>query len=82
MLDNCTPELEDLFKRIFDLDPKRRITFAQIREHPVFAAHFPIIDNSSKILYGQNFTVMNISENNTEEESIPVSFSRIKVNNK
>jgi len=28
---------------MFDLDPERRITFAQIREHPVFSPHFPVV---------------------------------------
>lgn len=41
--ENCTPEIDDLFRRMFDTDPERRITFSDIRRHPVFARHFPII---------------------------------------
>jgi hypothetical protein len=33
---NCTPELEDLFKKMFDLNAEKRINFADIRAHPVF----------------------------------------------
>ena len=40
---NCTPELEDLFKCMFDLDPDNRITFSDIRKHPIFAKHFPVV---------------------------------------
>ena len=28
--------MEDLFKRIFVIDAKKRITVAEIQEHPVF----------------------------------------------
>ena len=34
---NCTPEMEDLFKRIFDVETSQRITFEQLKNHPVFA---------------------------------------------
>ena len=27
LMQNCTPEMEDLFKRIFEEDPEERITF-------------------------------------------------------
>jgi serine/threonine protein kinase len=40
-LENCTPEVEDLFKRIFEVDNRKRITFSDIRKHPIFAHHFP-----------------------------------------
>jgi len=36
---------------MFNPDGIRRITFADIREHPIFRAHFPTIDHQSKILY-------------------------------
>jgi hypothetical protein len=52
---NCTPELEDLFKKIFDLEPDGRITFSDIRRHPVFAKHFPVVAEASKILYSKKF---------------------------
>jgi serine/threonine protein kinase len=52
---NCTPEVEDLFKKIFDLDPDNRITFSDIRRHPVFAKHFPVVAEASKILYSKKF---------------------------
>jgi len=53
--ENCTPEVEDLFKRMFDTDPERRITFSDIRKHPVFAKHFPVVHEASKILYSKKF---------------------------
>lgn len=40
-MDNCTPEIEDLFKKMFEVDIAKRITFAEIREHPVFKKYFP-----------------------------------------
>jgi hypothetical protein len=30
-IENCTPDVEDLFKRMFATDPKKRITFFEIR---------------------------------------------------
>jgi serine/threonine protein kinase len=54
-LENCTPEMDDLFRRMFDIDPDNRITFSDIRRHPVFAKHFPIVAEASKILYGKKF---------------------------
>ncbi|XP_031505878.1 uncharacterized protein LOC116268314 [Nymphaea colorata] len=52
---NCTPDIEDLFKKMFDLDPDNRITFSDIRKHPVFAKHFPVVAEASKILYSKKF---------------------------
>lgn len=52
---NCTPEIEDLFKKMFDLDPDNRITFSDIRRHPIFAKHFPVVAEASKILYSKKF---------------------------
>jgi serine/threonine protein kinase len=52
---NCTPDIEDLFKKIFELDPDRRITFSDIRKHPVFSKLFPVIQEASKILYSKKF---------------------------
>ena len=52
---NCTPEVEDLFKKMFDLDPDNRITFSDIRRHPVFIKHFPVVAEASKILYSKKF---------------------------
>lgn len=42
-VENCTPDLEDLFSKIFELDTDNRITFAEIRKHPVFVKHFPVV---------------------------------------
>lgn len=53
--ENCTPEVDDLFKRIFDTDPESRITFSDIRRHPVFAKLFPVVHEASKILYSKKF---------------------------
>ena len=53
--ENCTPDMDDLFNRIFDVDVDNRITFEEIRRHPVFAKHFPSIPEASKILYRGKF---------------------------
>ena len=88
--ENCTPEVEDLFKRMFEIDPEKRITFSEIRKHPVFAKHFSVVNEASKILYGNRFQPskiikgkdtahMNIEENDSEEEDnirVPVSTFR------
>ncbi len=55
MTQNCTPEIEDLFKKMFELEPDDRITFSDIRLHPVFAKLFPVVPLASKILYGKKF---------------------------
>lgn len=54
-MQNCTVEVEDLFKKIFNTNADDRITFSQIRQHPLFAKYFPVLDNASKILYGKKF---------------------------
>lgn len=40
---------------MFDLDPDNRITFSDIRKHPVFVKHFPVVAEASKILYSKKF---------------------------
>lgn len=40
-MENCTPEIEDLFKKIFEPQRQKRITFSEIREHSVFKEFFP-----------------------------------------
>ncbi len=40
---------------MFELDPDDRITFSDIRKHPVFQKHFPIVQEASKILYSKKF---------------------------
>ena len=55
LLDNCTPETEDLFKKMFDIDAESRISFHDIRQHPLFKKYFPVIEEASKILYAQKF---------------------------
>jgi len=57
-MENCTPELEDLFKRMFEIDGSKRITFSEIRKHPVFALHFPNVDNVVDQIYGSAFGIM------------------------
>ena len=53
--ENCSPEMDDLFSRIFNSDGDDRITFAEIRTHPVFVKHFPVVAEASKILYRTKF---------------------------
>lgn len=50
-MDNCTEEVNDLFKKIFNPDGTKRITFVEIREHPLFKEYFPVIESQSRILY-------------------------------
>jgi hypothetical protein len=38
---------------MFNPDGQKRITFFEIREHPLFKDYFPNIDNQSRILYGK-----------------------------
>ena len=55
IMDNCTPQVEDLFAKIFTIDAEERINFADIRSHPVFSKYFPEVSTQSKILYkGKN----------------------------
>ena len=53
--ENCSPEMDDLFRQMFDTDIDNRITFSDIRRHPIFAKHFPVVAEASKILYGKKF---------------------------
>ena len=47
--------MEDLFGHIFQLDQNKRISFASIRKHPVFASNFPDeLNLDSKIMYKNN----------------------------
>lgn len=39
---------------MFHPEGEKRITFAEIREHPVFKEHFPTIEQHSRILYKTN----------------------------
>ena len=40
---------------MFELDTDNRITFAEIRKHPIFAKHFPEVKQASTILYSKKF---------------------------
>ena len=40
---------------MFELEPDDRITFSDIRRHPVFLKHFPVVAEASKILYSKKF---------------------------
>lgn len=44
IVENCTPEVEDLFKKMFETNPEKRLTFAEIREHKLFAEYFRDVD--------------------------------------
>ena len=41
---NCTADVEDLFKKIFNPNGEDRITFYKIKEHPLFAKYFPVVE--------------------------------------
>ena len=47
--------MDDLFSRIFTADGDNRITFEEIRRHEVFAKHFKVVTEKSKILYRNKF---------------------------
>jgi len=55
LVGNCTSDLEDLFKQMFNTNGDDRITFSEIRKHPIFAKHFPVVAEASKILYSKKF---------------------------
>lgn len=50
--ENCTKDMDDLFSKIFELDPKKRINFSDIRQHPVFKPYFPN-QEKSKIYFNK-----------------------------
>lgn len=50
-METCTPEVEDLFKRMFETEGEKRIAFSEIREHPLFKKYFPEGGASSAIVY-------------------------------
>jgi hypothetical protein len=52
---------------MFELDPDRRITFSDIRKHPVFVKHFPIVHEASKILYSKKFQPSKIIKKETKK---------------
>lgn len=68
---NCTPEVEDLFKKIFNPNPETRITFSQIREHPLFVKYFPVVHQPSRILYGKKFESKVVQKANHLAKSKP-----------
>jgi serine/threonine protein kinase len=39
-VENCSPVMDDLFRRLFEVDPEKRITFAELKRHPIFAKNF------------------------------------------
>lgn len=49
---------------MFDLDPDNRINFSDIRRHPIFAKHFPVVAEASKILYSKKFQPSKIIRSN------------------
>lgn len=77
MVQNCTEDIEELFKKMFQVETQDRITFSDIRRHPLFAKHFPFVPEASKILYGKKFqpskiikksTINKLPNKKTEEE--------------
>lgn len=52
LMENCTSEVENLFSQMFEISPNERITFSEIRLHPVFRKFFPDqINEQSQIMY-------------------------------
>lgn len=92
IIQNCTNEVEDLFKKIFNPNSDDRITFAKIREHPLFAKYFPVADNASKILYGKKFQskivqkakegIKSKNPKTEDEENVKITYSMIKPKDK
>lgn len=58
-MDNCTPEVSDLFSKIFTVDGEKRINFADIRGHELFSDYFPEISHQSMVLYKSKKKKMN-----------------------
>lgn len=44
LMQNCTADVEDLFRKIFNPDGEERITFLKIRSHPLFSKYFPVVE--------------------------------------
>ena len=57
-MENCTPEVEDLFRQMFELDSSKRINFSDIRRHPVFAHYFPNVDETLSKIYGEGLNLI------------------------
>ena len=68
---NCTNEVEDLFSKMFEVDPDKRITFSEIREHSLFSKHFPMVTPASKILYANKFKSKIVQQSGKKELTIP-----------
>lgn len=60
--ENCTDAIEDLFKKIFTINPIKRINFHEIRQHPVFCKYFPKPSAESVILYTSKFQSKRLSQ--------------------
>jgi hypothetical protein len=54
--------MEDLFLRIFDIDPEKRLNFMQLREHPIFAKYFTHDQEGAKLIYSQRIQVVNVED--------------------
>lgn len=54
--------MEDLFKKIFNENTQKRITFSEIRQHPVFGKYFP---KASVILYRNKFESVRLTKKNS-----------------
>lgn len=39
LLKDITTEVEDFFKRIFVVDPKKRMQFSDLKDHPLFSEY-------------------------------------------
>lgn len=55
--ENCTPETEYLFSRVFEFDPHKRIDFHELKELEMFKEFFPEDDayTTSSIMYKKAF---------------------------
>ena len=78
-MSTCNPDTEDLFKRMLEVDQKKRIRFSDIREHAVFKKYFKEGAGDSKILYSKNLNIASQIKKNKnrtglrQDPSIPPS---------
>lgn len=76
LIDNCNPQTEELFEKIFSFQPEKRMNFHDLKAHPLLAKYFKQDDEftHSSILYNKeykgksNAPVTKIEEGDDDEE--------------
>lgn len=62
LIGNCNEHTESLFLRIFEFDPNKRISFHELKSHPLLEMHFKQDQDyqDSLMLYNKAFKPKNI----------------------